>query len=110
SVYQGRQFAGFLMPLAHSQSISLYQLCTPRLRSSTKNKDVWAQKFDRSTGPGILARLKLCVNIAVAIHTIHKRNNYVIVDLKPQNILVSPAGKISLIDLDSIQINNGTGM
>lgn len=110
SVYQGRQFSGFLMPLAHPQNISLYQLCTPRLRSSIKNKSVWEQKFDRSTGPGVLARLKLCVNIAVAVHTIHKPNKYVIVDLKPQNILVSPAGEISLIDLDSIQINNGAGM
>lgn len=101
-IYDKGEFVGFLMPMAFAQSIQLYELCTPKIRNSINS--IWSKKFDRNSKEGIVARLKLCTNIAVAIQTIHSLNNYVLVDLKPQNILVTPDGKISLIDCDSIQI------
>jgi DNA-binding helix-hairpin-helix protein with protein kinase domain len=45
-------------------------------------------------------------NISAAVNRIHQLG-CVFVDLKPQNILVSPTGLISLVDLDSIQIVAG---
>lgn len=101
-LYQGNQFVGFIMPLAFSNSILLYELATPKLKKSLPA--IW-QKFDRNTSNGILTRLKICVNIASSVHQIHSLNKYVLVDMKPQNILVTQDGKISIIDLDSIQIS-----
>lgn len=104
-VYEHKQFVGFVMPLAFSKSEELYQLCTPKIGATMQR--TWEKTYDRSTGHGIASRLKLCVNIAIAVHSIHSMTKYVLVDLKPQNILVSPDGKISMIDLDSIQISQG---
>ena len=100
-LYQHNRFVGFIMPKAFDHSTHLYALCTPAVR---KLPTVWHSKYDRTTGSGIEARLKLCVNIAAAINFIHSQGKYVFVDLKPQNILITDDGRISLIDLDSIQI------
>jgi serine/threonine protein kinase len=104
-VFRQGAFVGFLMPLAFDNSIQLYELCTTKIRKNLA--PIWHQKFDRNNDTSIENRLKLCVNIAIAIHNIHNTKNYVLVDMKPQNILVCPEGKVSIVDLDSIQISNG---
>lgn len=102
-VYQNNRFAGFVMPMAFDNSFLLYELCTPTMK---KLPPVWHTKYDRRSGRGVASRLKLCVNIAAAINLIHGAGKYVLVDLKPQNILVTDDGKVSVIDLDSIQITD----
>lgn len=97
-----KRFAGFIMPLAFNGSSQLYELCLPNTK---KLSSAWNNKYDRSLAKGIESRLKLCVNIAAAINFIHA-NKYVLVDLKPQNILVTVDGKVAVIDLDSVQIVN----
>jgi cell division protein FtsB len=104
-VFRQGAFVGFLMPLAFDNSIQLYELCTTKIRRNLAS--IWHQKFDRNNDTSIENRLKLCVNIAIAIHNIHNTKNYVLVDMKPQNILLCPEGKVSIVDLDSIQISNG---
>lgn len=99
-VFQNNQFVGFVMPLAFSNSEDLYELCLPK----NKLPMLWQQKYDRATGNGLLARMKLCTNLAASIHRVHSLNKYIFVDIKPQNILVTNDSKISLVDLDSIQI------
>lgn len=98
-------FIGFLMPLAFSGSEELYALTNPKI--SKRLKVLW-NKFDRSTQIGIENRLKVCVNIAIAIHSIHENGKYAIVDYKPQNILITNEGNISITDVDSFQIENGS--
>ncbi len=104
-VFRQGAFVGFLMPLAFDNSIQLYELCTTKIRKNLAS--IWHQKFNRNNDTSIENRLKLCVNIAIAIHNIHSTKNYVLVDMKPQNILLCPEGKVSIVDLDSIQISNG---
>ncbi|MDM8540054.1 DUF1566 domain-containing protein [Desulfococcaceae bacterium HSG9] len=104
-VYENNGFAGFVMPLAYSGSISLYEICTTKIKD--RMPDVWKRKYDRSTNAGMISRLKLCVNIAIAVHSIHLLGKYVLIDMKPQNILITHDGKICIIDTDSIQIANG---
>lgn len=105
-VYQGGRLAGFVMPLAFSGSLSLAELCNSNM---DKMAPIWRQKYDRASRAGIESRLKLCVNIAAAVNLIHRQDKYVLVDLKPQNLLITSDGKVSVIDVDSIQIaNNGT--
>ena len=100
-VYIKGEFVGFLMPLAFPHSIQLYALCKKKL--GKRLSPVW-QKYDRKEVKGLLNRFKLCRNLAIPIFSIHSFGIYVLVDLKPQNVLVTDGGKISVIDLDSIQI------
>lgn len=101
-LFDGREFVGFLMPLAFNNSIELYELSIPKIRN--KYGIHWKNVYDRSQRGGHIARLKLCTNLSIAIHHIHSLKNYVLVDLKPQNILVTIDGKVSITDCDSIQI------
>ena len=97
-----KNFQGFIMPLAYPQSIILYELC----QVTPKNLGPEWSKYSREKIEGIKARLKLCVNIAVAIHSIHSVKKYVLVDFKPENVLITHSGKVSIIDIDSIQIQD----
>ncbi|RKZ92578.1 MAG: hypothetical protein DRR19_03855 [Candidatus Parabeggiatoa sp. nov. 1] len=106
-IYQNGQFVGFIMALAFEGSLQIYELCRPILKNNLPNE--W-HKFDLTTDNGVILRLKLCVNIAIAVHKIHSLNHYVLVDMKPQNMLVTEEGKISIIDLDSIQIANNSNL
>lgn len=94
-VYESKHAIGFIMPLAFSNSHSLYSLCT------NKNNN---RLFSRSSQAGMLNRLKLLYNLANAIECLHQLG-YTIVDFKPQNVLFSDSGQISIIDIDSIQID-----
>jgi len=101
-VYENAQFVGFMMPLAFENSIQLYELCMPNIKKNLPK--IWHDKYNRTNKTGIEARIKLCVNIASAIYNIHSLKKYVLVDMKPQNILITPEGKIAIIDTDSVQI------
>jgi len=100
-VYDNEKFCGFTMPIAKGEKLEL--LCHPKLPKTLNNE--W-QKFDFGTAKSIELRLKLCFNIAVALYHIHKLNNYVLVDMKPENIMVQSNGLISLIDIDSVAVIN----
>lgn len=103
-LYQQQKFIGFIMPLAFKNSTLLYDLTKPSLPQ--KLAPIWNTKFELGTQNGVFARLKLCNNIAGSIYRIHQLQKYVLVDLKPSNILVTHDGKISIIDCDSFQIYN----
>ncbi len=96
------KFVGFLMPMAFPNSIQLYELVTTQI--SNKLDSIWKKKYDRSTIIGVQNRLKLCVNIGIAIHTIHQSGKFILVDFKPQNILITNDGRVSITDIDSVQI------
>ena len=97
-------FVGFLMPRA--DGIDLEELCRIGLRPELPIE--W-NKFNRSSNGSLISRIIVCSNIAKAIDYIHSTGNYIIGDLKPENIKIKPNGLISLFDLDSCQISqNGT--
>lgn len=98
-IYDNGLFCGFTMPIAKGEKLEL--LCHPKL-SPTLNGD-WS-KFDFLNSKALELRLKLCFNIAVALFHIHKLDNYVLVDMKPENIIVQPNGLISIIDIDSVAV------
>nr|WP_255777872.1 hypothetical protein [Mariniradius sediminis] len=96
------------MPLAFPDSIQLYEICTNKIKQGI-NK-VFHEKFDRKKPSSLENRLKLCVNIAIAIHCIHETGTYVFVDLKPQNVLIDPNGRVSIVDLDSLQVSKNSNI
>ena len=42
--------------------------------------------------------------MALALHNLHKNGFYVLGDIKPDNVMVTSDGKISIIDIDSMQV------
>ena len=99
------EFLGFVMPLAFNDSILCYNIC--RMKVSNELSDSWNTCYDRKTKNGLINRLKILVNIAIPVHAIHSLGKYVLVDFKPQNMLITENGRISIIDLDSVQIKDG---
>lgn len=102
-IYENGNFIGYVMPKAFDSSILPYHLC--QLEIPKKLGAVWNNTFDRNSTTGAIARLKLCTNMVAVIARVLSTGTYVLVDLKPQNILVTNSGKVSLIDLDSVQIS-----
>lgn len=102
AVNDNGRFVGFMMKLAYPGSEQLYTLCNGALKAGSP--DGWAATFDRTSRSGIRNRLKLLVNVSIPIHIVHSMGAYVIGDLKPQNILVTLDGSVSIIDVDSMQI------
>lgn len=100
-------FVGFIMPLAIANSEKLYELAalnlSPRLNTS------W-QKYSRNTNAGIQNRIKICTQLAGVVHALHLTKIYTVVDLKPQNILITADGKLSVTDIDSFQISSGLSL
>lgn len=88
-------YCGFMMPLSFANSYQLYDIYLDDENSI----------YDRRKKEGMTNRYKVLYNIANALRNIHAKE-YVLVDFKPQNILISSSGQISLIDLDSLQISS----
>ena len=108
-LYRNGDFVGFIMPEAGNPHLpetpaKLTSLCKPQLGRKISSRPEW-HKFGRTKGNAIKTRLQLCYNIAKAIHALHSTGAYVVVDLKPDNILINSNGWMSIIDLDSVQIS-----
>lgn len=105
-VDSNRAFLGFMMYLAPQDSHQLVNLTATKV--SKKLGADWHQYYDRKNGKfSLVSRLKLINNIAIPIHLLHSTGMYVLTDFKPQNVLVTRNGIITLVDLDSIQITEG---
>ena len=100
-------FLGFLMPTAFPDSKKLTILILPKLKQTIKAE--W-YKFDKEYNIkyALVSRMKLINNIAIPIHLLHETGKYVLKDFKPDNVLVTCTGKVTVVDMDSIQIcDNG---
>ena len=105
-----KEFIGYMMPLAFPKGHDLTILSVYRSKPLSqlkrfKNKVEWHNKYELDTNEGIVNRVKMLCNIAIALHTIHSTGRYVLVDLKPENIDATGTGKVSIMDTDSIQIS-----
>jgi len=98
-----KDFLGFLMYQAKGEKLDI--LCSMRLPKGLS--DDW-KRFARSHVDSIGLRTKVCFNIAAALYQIHSSGRFVLVDMKPENILIQPNGLISFIDIDSIEVVDDT--
>lgn len=92
-------FLGFVMPLVEGEKLEI--LCTSNLPKKLAN--TW-YRFHNKADNALELRLKVCYNLATAIHQIHASKRYILVDLKPDNIIITLDGLISLVDLDSVEV------
>jgi len=96
---KNKQFVGFLMPWVAGEKLELLSL--PKLPK--KHSLIW-NDFDFDVDLKLKKRLDLCYKIASSIQSIHQTERYTLIDLKPDNIMVSPDGKVALVDLDSVEV------
>lgn len=96
-----KKFVGYMMPLAFPDSQELYHLTK---KDNKKLEEDWAKFFDNSQESCDLS-LKMCVNLCSAVHSIHDAKIYTFVDFKPNNVMFTYDGEISIVDCDSIQIS-----
>jgi len=101
-LFENGQFIGYVMPLVEN-GIKLFIVNQPGFPKAA-HASRW-EKFNRSRDDALLVRMKLCYNLAKALDLLHKSGKYVLVDMKPENILTKPSAHFSLIDIDSIQIS-----
>ncbi len=99
SVYENDTFLGFIMPFAKGAKLEI--LCSNRIPKSYINS--W-KRFSLKQSASRDLRLKICFNIATAVYQIHKTQKYVLVDLKPENVIIQPNGLVSIVDIDSVQV------
>lgn len=100
-------FVGFIMPFAFPNSKQLIILTAPKLNKKLGSE--WFARYDRENGKrSLIARLKLIKNIAIPIYILHATNKYIFKDFKPENVLITPEGKVTLVDMDSLQISEGS--
>ncbi|HQZ78878.1 MAG TPA: hypothetical protein PK190_13000 [Bacteroidia bacterium] len=100
TVVDNGRFVGFTMNYA--DGIGLEQFLNDRWWRKNETKD-W-DKFKLENENGIVYRIKLCLNISIAVNIIHKNSNYTIADIKPSNFKVHKNGLVSIIDIDNIEV------
>lgn len=93
------EFVGFLMPKATGEKLEI--LTSPKLPKFLGKE--W-DRFKLGADEALRFRLKVCYNLAAALRTIHATGKYVLVDLKPDNVLIKNNGVVSIVDTDSIEV------
>lgn len=96
---ENNQFIGFLMPYVEGEKLEILTL--PKL--GRRYREQW-QAYDFSVDTRRHNRLSLCYKIARAIEQLHHTERYVVIDMKPDNIVIQPNGEVALVDLDSIEV------
>lgn len=104
-------FCGYVMPLAFEGSrdlkiIEIYSVGKTIEQKYPKFTE-WHNKYELDSPTGFINRIKMLHNWALAIEIIHNGGKYIIVDLKPENVLATADGRISVVDTDSFQIVDG---
>lgn len=88
------QVVGFVMPRAHG--VKVFELFNPATRRALEHRFHWAL-LHRVAG-----------NLAAALDALHARG-YVVGDVNESNLLVNPAGSVTLVDTDSFQVPDPIG-
>jgi serine/threonine protein kinase len=102
-VYKEDDFVGLVMRKVEGQQLEI--ICKEDVRPKY-NGTVW-ETFSFKHPDAVKKRVRVAYNVAVAVARLHAKNHYVLVDLKPSNIMVNEQGLVSIIDLDSVQVMEG---
>lgn len=112
-VYDARtfDFYGFVMQVAFDGSRDLDILSSyhvnETIASHYPTDTSWHRIFELDTPQGLRNRLFILYRWACAINELHEKGGIVLGDINPHNILCTPDGKISVVDIDSMQYTVG---
>ncbi len=103
------RFCGYIMQEAFEGSRDLKILDTHYLNKTIKdvfpNENLgWYNRYELNTECGLRNRYVILLRWALALHNLHKNGFYVLGDIKPDNVMATSDGKISIIDIDSMQV------
>ncbi len=102
-IYKENRFLGILLIKIEGKKLTKLTLAKLPRRADK----IW-QRFAFQDSDSLKLRLRTCFNLAVVIYQIHESERYVLVDLKPDNILMQPNGLLAVVDMDSVEvIENG---
>lgn len=108
---KGKMFIGFVMEAAFPGSRSLSILSDYNIGRSIKedypNDIDWHDRYELKDTKGLRNRIQILLNWALAIKGLHHTNEYCLVDIKPDNVFLTPSGRISILDIDSFQVKSG---
>lgn len=111
---RNNSFIGFVMPQAFKGSrdlsiLSFYSI-NKMLKELFPEDQNWHTGYELLTKKGLVNRLIILCNWALALKDLYRDQSICIGDIKPENVMADPlTGKISLIDIDSSQVSkNGT--
>jgi len=100
---QNGRFVGFTMRKI-TESVDLSAISTSKIHKPSLKKHTWLNIYKRTNKGAYRVRILLSHNIAQGLNLLHKTGKYVMVDCKPENIRLTPNGKVYLIDMDGIQV------
>jgi serine/threonine protein kinase len=100
TLYDNGKFVGFIMPYTEGEKLEI--LCTPKIPKKLRRE--WARFDFKKSNKALDMRLKLSFNICAAIHQVHSIERYVLVDMKPDNIVIQTNGLVSIVDTDSVEV------
>jgi serine/threonine protein kinase len=100
ALYDRGKFVGFIMPYTEGEKLEI--LCTPKIPKKLRRE--WARFDFKKSHKALEMRLKLSFNICAAIHQVHSMERYVLVDMKPDNIVIQTNGLVSIVDTDSVEV------
>jgi hypothetical protein len=102
-VYKDNRFLGILLIKIEGKKLTKLTLA----KLSRRADKAW-QRFSFKDPNATKLRLRTCFNLAVVIYQVHESGQYVLVDLKPDNVLMQPNGLLAVVDMDSVEvIENG---
>jgi len=106
-IEENGKFVGFVMPAAKGKLLEHFCddadtfLQYPEFQN---HREYEALAFKEPNS--MTKRLEIACNICSAIESVHACRNYVLVDLKPTNIMIEATGEVYVIDIDSVQITD----
>jgi serine/threonine protein kinase len=98
-IYKEQRFLGILLIKIKGEKLTKLTLAKLPRRAAKS----W-QRFAFQDPNSVKLRLRTCFNLAVVIYQIHEKGRYVLVDLKPDNILMQPNGLLAVVDMDSVEV------
>jgi serine/threonine protein kinase len=100
ALYYNGKFVGFIMPYTEGEKLEI--LTTPKIPKKLRRE--WARFDFKKPSNALDMRLKLSFNICAAIHQVHSMERYILVDMKPDNIVIQTNGLVSIVDTDSVEV------
>lgn len=98
-IYREGRFLGIL--LLRIEGKKLTKLTLSKL---PRRADKAWHRFALQDTNSLKLRLRTCFNLAVVLYQIHESGQYVLVDLKPDNVLMQPNGLLAIVDMDSVEV------
>ncbi len=95
-------FIGITIPRVRG-AVRLSELTAHPRTVSTRLGIRW-QPWELSSSMALRLRMLVARRIAQLVSALHATRRYVVVDLKPDNVLVNARGDVVLVDCDSVQV------